>query len=190
MVALKDVPGIQRLIGLCNEKFMIVTRFGGVTLNKAIRNKEILCPEDWIDIAIKTAQAFRGIHSRGIIHNDLKGNNICVKRSSKGGMEVTIIDFGLARKAGTFLSLSDQFSPTGHYAPEFYRKHTGGECSSLSDVFAVGKLLARISKAHEFKTPMVINWIKKSQSTCPTDRSGLNELLRALWIEQKCLKLF
>lgn len=44
-------------------------------------------------------EAVSAIHARKVVHNDVKGNNICARRTP-AGFEVTVIDFGMAKKAG------------------------------------------------------------------------------------------
>lgn len=51
------------------------------------------------------AETLNRLHANGIVHNDIKYNNICLKERDEGGEEeegpvVTIIDFGIASKIG------------------------------------------------------------------------------------------
>jgi ABC-type transport system substrate-binding protein len=52
-----------------------------------------------LDIGIQVAEALEYSHSRGVIHRDVKPENIMVQRDESGRVRVRIMDFGLARGA-------------------------------------------------------------------------------------------
>lgn len=62
MTVLNDVPGVQRLVGVCPERFMIVTEYGGPILYNWLRNSSELLAYEWIDIATKIIKIFKAIH--------------------------------------------------------------------------------------------------------------------------------
>lgn len=190
MIELEDVPGIQRLVGICPERFMLLSEYGGPTLQKVLRTEGALTPKQWIQVAIKLAEAFQGMHSCDIIHNDIKSDNICVAIVGNS-FKVTPIDFGLARRAGEVIKRRGKFSITRHYAPEFYQESQGARCSSLSDIYAIGRVIYQIMQVLNFKikTPLISKWVNKSQSLCPTDRYNMSELLVALKQELRLMKL-
>lgn len=102
---LKEVPGVQRVVGVCLEKALIVSRYAGPTLRDWQSGKAGRLPGFWLDIFAKVTSALVAIHAKGVMHNDLKANNICARKSATGGVYVTIIDFGMARRAGGLLHL-------------------------------------------------------------------------------------
>ncbi|XP_063611653.1 uncharacterized protein LOC134785278 [Penaeus indicus] len=93
MAVLRRVQGIQELVGVCLERFMMATKYGGSILQRWLGSKSPLLPQQWIDIAIKITKIFRDIHSLDIIHNDIKSNNLCLE-VTPDGIEVTLIDGG------------------------------------------------------------------------------------------------
>ncbi|ROT63332.1 protein kinase [Penaeus vannamei] len=140
MRTLRAVEGVQRLVGLCPRRFVLVTQYAGPDLDVYLQQTEVL-PQQRVSIALQVAKISRAIHSHGLVHNDLKGNNLCV-RPTPGGLEVTAIDFGMTFKTGSQLTFTDD--PTKHYAPEMCGGGLG-ESTSATDVYSVGFLWPRCS---------------------------------------------
>lgn len=104
MTALKGVRGVQKLVGVCPERLMIATEYGGPVLCSWMGRISPLLPRQWIDIASEIALIFADIHALGFIHNDIKSNNICLD-VTPNGLDVTVIDFGLSERRGEYLDL-------------------------------------------------------------------------------------
>ena len=91
-----------------DEKHFIATEFvDGETLRDRIRFS-FTTPADAIDIGIQVASALAATHDVGIIHRDIKPDNIMVRRDGL----VKVLDFGLAK-----LSRERQISETDSLAP-------------------------------------------------------------------------
>ena len=90
------------------------------------------------DLLDQTLAALDYIHSRGLVHQDLKPQNILVSEQ-EGAARVKLIDFGLARAAGTE---SQELSGTIEYlAPELLK---GEPPTARSDLYSLGILLHEI----------------------------------------------
>ena len=83
---LGDHPGIPLLFGvvLQQQPVSIVLKFHGsgdnsLTLIKAAKEKKI-AKKDWQKIFCEVADALKHIHQCGYIHNDLKSNNVALRR--------------------------------------------------------------------------------------------------------------
>jgi eukaryotic-like serine/threonine-protein kinase len=94
-----------------------------------------------IDVLAQVADALEYIHQRGIIHGDIKLENILLVAEPHGTVDnarrrsVRLFDFGLARRFGAHEDLVSG-SP-GYIAPE---RVSGGPPTVASDVYALGCL--------------------------------------------------
>lgn len=77
------------------------------------------------------------LHKRGIVHNDLKPDNILVSRS---GDSLKLIDFGLSDDDAHFLIKTPGCSPF-YAAPELINEHRS---DARSDIYSIGKLMSSI----------------------------------------------
>jgi len=93
-----------------------------------------------LDVLAQVADALDHIHKRGVIHGDIKAENLMlVEEPAAGGTRrrraVRLLDFGLAKRLG---APDAEVDGTPHYlAPE---RCLGGEASVASDVYALGIL--------------------------------------------------
>src|ERR1044072_8399495 len=75
----------------------IATEFiDGVTLRRKIAASQLETPEI-LDIAVQVASALEEAHTAGIVHRDIKPDNIMVRRNGY----VKVLDFGLAKLTET-----------------------------------------------------------------------------------------
>lgn len=74
------------------------------------------------------------LHTRGIIHNDLKPDNILIKRT---GNNVALIDFGMADNDAHFL-MKTPGCTTEFAAPELIKSRVS---DVRSDIYSIGKLM-------------------------------------------------
>lgn len=94
-------------------------------------------PERLVRIAADLSAALAHIHDRGIVHRDIKPQNILIVRDkSEHGYTPKLLDFGLAATAGARID-----RPAGtlaYMAPEVLRGHAG---AARSDLFGLGAVL-------------------------------------------------
>ncbi len=89
-----------------------------------------------LTVAIQIGEALQEAHAHGIVHRDIKADNIML--TSKG--QVKVMDFGLAKLKGS-LKLTRTSSTVGTLAYMAPEQIQGGEVDSRSDIFSYGVLL-------------------------------------------------
>ena len=68
----------------------------------------------WREIVEAYVQAGRGLaaaHAAGLVHRDFKPHNAMVESRAEGGVEVRVLDFGLARVRRAEISIKDEPTP-------------------------------------------------------------------------------
>lgn len=116
--------------------FMAMEYLDGHTLRNEIDTKGFLPVDRAIEIAIEVLEGLGHAHSKGVIHRDIKPDNVQILSSGL----VKITDFGIARL--TFqpnLTMDGQvFGTPSYMSPE---QVVGREIDARSDLFSVGVLL-------------------------------------------------
>jgi len=133
-------PNIVQFIGICNDKeagLHIVTEFvKSGDLRRFLKRDDVAM--GWrlrIKIAMDIAAAMAYVHSRNIIHRDLKSKNLLVDESWR----VKVCDFGLARTTAnrpmTLCGTDDWMAPEVILGMQYNQK---------ADVFSFGIVLCEI----------------------------------------------
>jgi tetratricopeptide (TPR) repeat protein len=107
-------------------------------------------------------QALHYLHRRGILHRDLKPDNVFVTRDE----QVKVMDFGLAKRDKTQTTQSDTIRGTIAYmAPEQFQ---GESASVASDLFAIGVMVYEIMVGqHPFEAKTIGERIMKIMTHTP-----------------------
>lgn len=116
-----------------SQMFIVMECVDGGTLRDRIPFAK---PEDSINTAIQIGEALEEAHAKGIVHRDIKADNIML--TAKG--QAKVMDFGLAKLRGS-LKLTRSSSTVGTLAYMAPEQIQGGEVDSRSDLFAFGVLL-------------------------------------------------
>ena len=113
--------------------YIVMEYVPGKTLKQIIRERGPLMNEEAVDIMKQLTSAISEAHKRGIIHRDIKPQNIIVKSDGS----IKILDFGIATAKGSVqLTQANNVMGSVHYlAPELAR---GQQASPQSDIYAMG----------------------------------------------------
>jgi len=116
--------------------YMAMELVDGVTLKDVIRDQAPLDPIKTIDQISQVLDALRYAHRRGLVHRDIKPQNILV--SPDGELKVT--DFGIARAVDDLqMTQTGMIVGTAHYlSPE---QASGQTITPAADLYAVGVVL-------------------------------------------------
>jgi len=121
------------------QPYFVMELLEGDALSTILRERGPMTVSRAVGIAIHVAEALAAAHAAGVVHRDLKPDNIHVRRLGAQDV-VKVLDFGLAKVAGTSrLTRAGMVFGTPHYmSPE----QAGGEPSDHRvDVYALGVLL-------------------------------------------------
>lgn len=121
--------------------FLVTELLKGETLGQRIARQGALPQEEVARWGVQAADALCAIHSAGVIHRDVKPNNLFVHRSSTTGERLKLIDFGVAAVswAETRLTRSGaRVGTPGYAAPE---QDNGEEVDFRADLFGLGQTL-------------------------------------------------
>ncbi|MEK6324039.1 MAG: protein kinase [Acidobacteriota bacterium] len=134
--------------------FIVMQFVEGETLGKLIQRKPLDLRES-LDIAVQIAGALAEAHSRGIVHRDIKPQNVMI--TARG--QVKVLDFGLA-KIVQQKSLADSAAETDslltepgmiigtvpYMSPEQVRGET---LDARSDIFSFGAVVYEMVSGHQ-----------------------------------------
>ena len=116
--------------------YIVMEYVTGKTLKQVIRSRGPLVNEEAVDIMKQLCSAISEAQSRGIIHRDIKTQNVIVKADGS----IKILDFGIATAKGSMqLTQANNVMGSVHYlAPELAK---GEAASPQSDIYALGIVL-------------------------------------------------
>jgi serine/threonine protein kinase len=143
-----------KLYGICitqNEIYIVLERLGLDLAEIFINNKTPITNEHCKQIFYDILTAVDSIHSLGIIHNDIKANNIMFKYPNKL-TDIRIIDFGLSNFMGygTLENISNYYIAAEIYlAPDTYKADpkyyvNGNRKTYVTDIFSVASTIVHI----------------------------------------------
>ncbi len=116
--------------------FMVMELLEGQALKEKLNNDGRCSPKSAADIMMQIAEALRYVHSQGVVHGDIKPDNILIIRTNDRHRFVKLLDFGLARPQSGESDGSVRGTPE-YLAPERIRK---APASVASDIYALGVL--------------------------------------------------
>ncbi len=119
-----------------DETYYIVMEFlKGTDLKTAIKERGAINQRKAAEIGSQVAQALQVAHDGGIIHRDIKPQNIMIQPDGN----IKVMDFGIARAGDAGLSQTATVLGTAHYiSPE---QAQGKDLTGLSDVYSLGIVL-------------------------------------------------
>src|ERR1700741_187680 len=187
-------------VGVDDGRHYIATEYiDGVTLRRKIGGAQIEVREI-LDIAVQVASALEEAHAAGIVHRDIKPDNIMVRRNGY----VKVLDFGLAKLTETVdRSPSDAEASTrvfvqtdagvvmgtSHYmSPEQAR---GKPVDARSDIWSLGVVIyemvaGRTPFEGETSTDVIVAITQKEPA--PLARFAPNVPAELEWIVMKALR--
>ena len=111
--------------------YIVMELIEGITLKEYISKKGKLSIKEATSIAIQVSMGLEAAHSHGIVHRDVKPQNIIISTDGK----VKVTDFGIARAASSNTISSNAMGSVHYSSPEQVR---GGYSDEKSDIYSLG----------------------------------------------------
>jgi Serine/threonine protein kinase len=152
--------------------FLAMELVNGLTLRQVMHSEGPLTPRAALDIIDPVLQALGAAHSAGLIHRDVKPENVILREDGT----VKVADFGLARAIATATSTAQTgvlLGTVAYLSPEQVER---GIADARSDVYAAGLLLFEMltgSKAYIGDSPIHVAY-QHVHSEVPLPSSRVN----------------
>ncbi len=133
-------PGVMKVYQNDNKSrvYMVMEWVDGKLLRKILGPSHKLPVDRAIALTIRILRALDYIHANGVVHRDMKPENIMVGPDD----QIKLIDFGIAGNEGsrrlTFAKLSNVMGTPDYISPEQVKGKRG---DGRSDLYAVGVML-------------------------------------------------
>jgi tetratricopeptide (TPR) repeat protein/predicted Ser/Thr protein kinase len=148
-------------------KFITMEYLEGRDLRAVIREKGKLPPEEAARIILQICRALEAAHSEGVIHRDLKPQNIMLDANGRA----YVMDFGIARSAylpgmtqtGALVGTPEYMSP---------EQAKGEKLDERSDLFSLGTILYELvigQSPYYSDTPLATLWKRIQEKAKPLD---------------------
>ena len=111
--------------------YIVMELVEGITLKEYIEKKGKLTVREATSIAIQVCMGLAAAHSHGIVHRDVKPQNIIISTNGK----VKVTDFGIARAASSNTISANAMGSVHYSSPEQVR---GGYSDAKSDIYSLG----------------------------------------------------
>jgi serine/threonine protein kinase len=122
--------------------YIAMERLEGESLASRLKRSGRLAPETAAEIGRQVASALDAAHRAGVLHRDLKPDNIYLVPDTAvaAGERVKVLDFGLAKLANaSTTALNTVFGTPRYMSPEQCR--SSGMIDQRSDIYALGCIL-------------------------------------------------
>ncbi len=119
-------------------QYIVMEYVDGITLKQYIRKKGALSLRETVVIATQMLRALQHAHEKGVVHRDIKPQNIMLLRDNK---TIKVADFGIASfyNKGDTKTMTDGAIGSVHYiSPEQAR---GDIVDNKADIYSVGVVM-------------------------------------------------
>jgi len=160
--------------------FIVMEYVEGETLRARIKEKGKRIKKI-VNYAIQIAEALKAAHAKGVIHRDIKSDNIMITEDGR----VKVMDFGLAKLRGSvrLTKSSSTLGTVAYMSPEHLQ---GGEVDARTDIFSFGVVLYEMLTGQlpfkgEYESAMMYSIVNEEPEPVQKYRSDLSsELLHVL----------
>jgi serine/threonine protein kinase len=153
--------------------FIVMELVSSKTLKDYIKSQDVFLKNNQIiHIAAQIADALQAAHDKGIIHRDIKPQNILMTEDGR----VKVADFGIARAvtSSTIVNTNEAIGSVHYASPEQSR---GGFVDKRSDIYSFGILLYELATGRvpfEGDTPITIALKHLKEEVVPPSLVNMN----------------
>jgi serine/threonine-protein kinase len=163
VLAALDDPHVVRLQGrgrtTDGRPYLILEHLVGRTLRREVVRRKTIPPLEAAELAIQLLEGLMAVHAIGVVHRDLKPDNLFLCRSKEAAAKLKILDFGFAKVLETpstrsvvpplAISTDEQEFVGGHryVAPE--QIQIGKPFDHRADLYLVGLVLHTLLTGRE-----------------------------------------
>lgn len=117
-------------------KYIVMERVDGITLKNYMNSRGPLPPKEIMNYTAQILRALDHAHSKGIIHRDIKPQNIMLLKNGK----IKVADFGIAKLPNAeTVTMTDKAIGTVYYiSPE---QASGKKIDPRSDIYSLGVVM-------------------------------------------------
>jgi eukaryotic-like serine/threonine-protein kinase len=130
-----NIVGVYDWGQVGSENYIVMEYVEGETLKELVRRRDRLPGGEAVALALELLAAVGAAHANGVIHRDIKSQNILIDREGR----VKVADFGIAQAGDPGMTEAGSILGTAQYlAPEQAR---GEPVDERSDLYSVGVVL-------------------------------------------------
>ncbi len=139
--------------------YLVMEQLRGQTLGELLAASPLLPEKIVLSIALQIAEGLEAAHAAGVVHRDLKPDNVFLTETAPDEYFVTILDFGIAKVQASQNKLTQQGTLVGtpHYmSPE---QATAGPADQRADIYSLGVILFELAAGQvpfDGETPVAV----------------------------------
>lgn len=134
-----------------NRPFLVMEYIEGNSLRQRLEERGALPVSEALEVASQTCSALSAAHEMGILHRDIKPDNILIVDQPGGGLMVKVMDFGVAKikestqqygmREGVSTQTGFLIGTPAYMSPEQAMGKPGSQLDARSDLYSVGIVL-------------------------------------------------
>lgn len=127
------------------QPYIVMDLLKGVSLAAMLEQREYLPADETSAIVKQVCDALSDAHKHGVVHRDVKPDNIVLEETARQNQSVKVVDFGIAKIMQSDDETQVRITRTGmvcgspaYMSPEQFK---GGDVDARSDIYALSVLI-------------------------------------------------